>query len=53
MAIFILFLNSIVHVIMYSYYCLAMFKSLEKYLKLVKPAITTIQIVSRGKKSFD
>lgn len=46
MGAFILFLNSVVHIIMYSYYFCAMFKSLEKFLKLVKPLITSLQIVS-------
>jgi hypothetical protein len=45
MEIFIVFLNSIVHMIMYTYYCLAIFKSLTKYLRPIKPIITIIQMV--------
>lgn len=44
MELFIVVLNSCVHVLMYSYYFLAGFKSLTKGLSIFKPIITMIQI---------
>ena len=52
MELFILILNSIIHVIMYSYYLLTAFKVLDKYLKKFKPIMTSMQLVSLQKFSF-
>lgn len=38
-------LNSMVHIVMYSYYFLTSFKSLRNPLKIVKPVITIIQLI--------
>lgn len=45
MELFLIVLNSLVHVIMYSYYFLCSFQKLQKYTKLVKSLITAIQII--------
>ncbi|CAO1431020.1 unnamed protein product [Diamesa serratosioi] len=45
MELFILVLNSIIHIIMYSYYLLTVFKVLEKYLKKFKPIMTSMQLI--------
>lgn len=44
MGIYISGLNSLVHVIMYTYYYLSSYKSFGDRLKIVKPFITTIQL---------
>lgn len=45
MEIYLAILNSMVHVIMYTYYLLTAFKIWEKYMKLFKPILTSIQLV--------
>ncbi|CAO1390131.1 unnamed protein product [Diamesa serratosioi] len=45
MELFIFVLNSIIHIIMYSYYLLTVFKVLEKYLKKFKPIMTSMQLI--------
>uniref|UniRef100_A0A1B0CFB3 Elongation of very long chain fatty acids protein n=2 Tax=Lutzomyia longipalpis TaxID=7200 RepID=A0A1B0CFB3_LUTLO len=44
-ALFSILLNSVVHVLMYSYYFLSIFQSLQKRLRPIKPYITVIQMV--------
>lgn len=46
MEIFIMVLNLYVHVVMYFYYFLALFKPMQPYIRPVKPAITIMQMVS-------
>lgn len=46
MEIFIMVLNLYVHVVMYFYYFLALFKKIQPYLRPIKPAITIMQMVS-------
>lgn len=45
MELFIPAVNSLVHIIMYSYYFISSFKNFQKSSKLVKPFITFIQII--------
>lgn len=45
MGIYTCALNSMVHIVMYSYYFLTSFKSLRSPLSIVKPLITIIQLV--------
>ena len=45
MEVFLMVLNSYVHIIMYSYYLLSSYKNLDGILRIVKPFITAIQIV--------
>ncbi|XP_059613962.1 elongation of very long chain fatty acids protein 4-like [Phlebotomus argentipes] len=44
-AIFSILVNSFVHVLMYSYYFLSIFRSLQHRLRPIKPYITVIQMV--------
>lgn len=44
MGIYTCALNSLVHIVMYSYYFLTSFKSLNNRLRMVKPIITIIQL---------
>lgn len=44
--IYIAVINSLIHIIMYSYYLLSTYKVLEKYLKVFKPILTSMQLVS-------
>lgn len=44
MAVYICFINSCVHIIMYSYYFLTSFKSLRESLMKIKPLITIVQL---------
>ena len=46
MEIHIAILNSIIHIVMYSYYLLTIFKVWPKYLNMFKPILTSIQLVS-------
>lgn len=46
MEIFIMVLNLYVHVVMYFYYFLALFKKMQPLLRPVKPVITIMQMVS-------
>ncbi|CAO1421141.1 unnamed protein product [Diamesa tonsa] len=45
MEIYIAILNSMIHVIMYSYYLLTIFKVFPKYLKMFKPILTSMQLI--------
>uniref|UniRef100_A0A1B0DPP5 Elongation of very long chain fatty acids protein n=1 Tax=Phlebotomus papatasi TaxID=29031 RepID=A0A1B0DPP5_PHLPP len=44
-AIFSILVNSVVHVLMYSYYFLSIFNNLQRRLRPIKPYITVIQMV--------
>lgn len=46
MAAYIAMINSAVHVVMYTYYCLSSFRTekLQKIIKLIKPLITIMQL---------
>lgn len=46
-AIFSILVNSVVHVLMYSYYFLSIFNNLQHRLRPIKPYITVIQMVSQ------
>lgn len=50
MEIYIAILNSMIHVIMYSYYLLTIFKVFPKYLNMFKPILTSMQLVSCSNK---
>ncbi|CAO1442149.1 unnamed protein product [Diamesa hyperborea] len=45
MEVYLAILNSGIHVIMYSYYLLTSFKVWEKYLKMFKPILTSMQLI--------
>jgi len=45
MELYIGILNSCVHICMYSYYFLSSFKQLNQHLQVIKPLITSLQIV--------
>ncbi|CAO1420817.1 unnamed protein product [Diamesa tonsa] len=45
MEVFIMTLNSIIHIMMYSYYLLATFKVFAKYLTAFKPFLTSLQLI--------
>lgn len=46
MELFVMVLNLYVHVVMYIYYFLALFKPMQAILRPIKPAITIMQMVS-------
>ncbi|CAO1436637.1 unnamed protein product [Diamesa serratosioi] len=43
--IYIAVINSLIHIIMYSYYLLSTYKVLDKYLKVFKPILTSMQLI--------
>ena len=45
MEMFLVMLNSHVHVLMYGYYILSSFQMLQKFTNFIKPCITAIQII--------
>lgn len=45
MGLYVSVVNSLVHVVMYSYYFLSSYKQIVPYLKNVKPLITALQLV--------
>lgn len=52
MELFVMVLNLYVHVVMYVYYFLALFKPMQAILRPIKPAITIMQMVSKQKENY-